>query len=128
MKLKSPLVLASGIWGLSSGSMIRAYNEGCGAVTSKSCSMKPRKGHKNPTVVFYDNIMLNAVGFTNPGVDLMKEELKEVVRARVPLIASVFAGSIEEFAQIAQLIEEVKPQMIEIDISCPNVDLSLIHI
>ena len=51
LKMKNPLVLASGIRGNSADLLIRAASEGAGAVTSKSCSLLPREGHSNPTMV-----------------------------------------------------------------------------
>jgi dihydroorotate dehydrogenase (NAD+) catalytic subunit len=66
--------------------------------------------------------MLNAIGLSNPGVEAEIEEIKEAVKkAGVPVIASVFAGSIEDFASVAARIAVAKPAIIELDISCPNV-------
>ncbi|VVB58937.1 Dihydroorotate dehydrogenase [Candidatus Anstonella stagnisolia] len=121
----NPLVLASGIWGTSGLLLVRAAKSGAGAVTSKSCSLQPREGHKNPTIVLLDGYVLNAVGLSNPGAKTEVEELAEAkkgcLKEGVPVIASIFARSVEEFAQAAQIVMEAKPDAIELNMSCPNV-------
>lgn len=122
-KLANPLVLASGIRGNSAHLLIRAAKEGAGAVTSKSCSLTPRDGHNNPTMMESNGIMLNAIGLSNPGVDEEIGEIKQAMReAGVPIIASVVAFSVEDFAKVAARMSEAAPHMIEIDASCPNIE------
>ena len=122
VKLSNPLVLASGIRGNNAQLLIRAAKEGAGAVTSKSCSLQAREGHANPTAITAPTYMLNAIGLSNPGVEAEIDEIREATeKAGVPVIASVFAGSIEDFAQVAGRIAIAKPAIIELDISCPNV-------
>ncbi|MDE1798369.1 MAG: dihydroorotate dehydrogenase [Candidatus Micrarchaeota archaeon] len=121
-RLRNPLVLASGIRGNNAGLLIRAAKEGAGAVTSKSCSLQPREGHANPTALAAGPLMLNAIGLSNPGVDAEAEEIRRAVaEAGVPVIASVYAHSSEDFAAVAQKIALARPALIELDISCPNV-------
>lgn len=125
MKMRNPLVLASGIWGTSGMLLVRAAKAGAGAVTSKSCSLAPREGHKNPTILLLDGYVLNAVGLSNPGaseeVGELGEAKKHCAKLGVPLIASIFARSKEEFAQVAQIVMQAKPDAIELNMSCPNV-------
>jgi dihydroorotate dehydrogenase (NAD+) catalytic subunit len=98
---------------------------GAGAVTAKSCSLQPRAGHPNPTVLAWESGLINAVGLANPGVEV---EIQELVRARallrprgVALIASVFGDTVESFARVAARIVAVEPDLVEVNISCPNV-------
>ncbi len=122
VKMKNPLVLASGIRGNNAKLLIRAAKEGAGAVTSKSCSLMPREGHVNPTAIAAPTYMLNAIGLSNPGVEAELGEIQEAVaHAGVPIIASVYADSVENFAAAAARISSAKPAIIELDISCPNV-------
>jgi len=66
-------------------------------------------------------VMINAVGLSNPGVDEEIGEIRAAVReAGVPIIASVVAFSVEDFAKVAERISEAKPHMIEINAACPN--------
>ena len=122
IKLRNPLILASGIRGNSAGLLIRAGKEGAGAATSKSCSLLPREGHANPTMVDESGAYMNAIGLSNPGVDEEIYEIREAAaKAGIPIIASIVAGEVRDFAAVAARISEAKPAMIEVDISCPNV-------
>ncbi len=123
--MKSPLVLASGIIGTSADLLERAALCGAGAVTSKSCSLEPRLGHPNPVAVEWEGGVINAVGLTNPGADQEVQMLLDA-KARlaplgVPLIASIFASTVQEFGQVAAIISQAQPDLIEVNISCPNV-------
>jgi dihydroorotate dehydrogenase (NAD+) catalytic subunit len=120
-RMRNPLVLASGIWGLTGGNLVRAAKDGAGAVTSKSCSREPRKGYGNPAIVEWDNAMLNAVGLSNPGVEEMKKEIAFAVKnAGAPVIASAFGYTFEDYAFVCEKLAAIKPALIEIDISCPH--------
>ncbi len=122
LRLKNPLILASGIRGNSSHLLIRAGKEGAGAATSKSCSLLPREGHANPTMLGSDGAYLNAIGLSNPGVDAEMDEIREAVKkAGVPIIASIVGFSVGEFGEVAEKISQARPHMIEVDASCPNV-------
>jgi len=122
IKLRNPLILASGIRGNSAGLLIRAGKEGAGAATSKSCSLLPREGHANPTMVDADGAYMNAIGLSNPGVDEEIYEIREAAsKAGIPIIASIYAQEVRQFAEVAARISEAKPAMLEVDISCPNV-------
>lgn len=121
IRFRNPLVLASGIRGNDSHLLIRAAKEGAGAVTSKSCSLRPREGHSNPTMVDSSGVMLNAIGLSNPGVEEEIGEIRAAVNgAGVPVIASIVAFSAEDFAAVAGRISEARPHMIEVDAACPN--------
>lgn len=125
VSLPSPLVLASGILGAQAELLARVAQAGAGAVTAKSCSLLPRAGHRNPTVLAWEHGLINAVGLANPGIDA---EVKELARAKemlrplgAALIGSVFAETVEGFAQVAARLVEAGPDLIEVNISCPNV-------
>ncbi|MFH1807486.1 MAG: dihydroorotate dehydrogenase [Pseudomonadota bacterium] len=122
MRLRTPLVLASGILGTTASSLRRVAMAGAGAVTAKSVSKTPRKGHPNPTVVPLPHGMLNAVGLSNPGAEAFVEELLAYqMDAPAPLIASIFAASVEEFSEVAGIVARARPDLIEVNVSCPNV-------
>ncbi len=122
-RMQNPTVLASGFMGVTGLSLASAAKHGYGAVTIKSLSLQPRKGHAAPVVVEFDKGLINAVGLSNPGVEFGVDELKVAKKeAGVPVIASVFADTIENFAKAAAAVMPAKPDMLEIDISCPNVD------
>jgi dihydroorotate dehydrogenase (NAD+) catalytic subunit len=125
LRLHNPLVLAAGILGTGPELLARVAESGAGMVTTKSCGPSPRAGHPNPTVLDWGPGLINAVGLANPGVE---EEVKNIAQARallepleVPLVASIFAKTVEGFAEVARKISEARPDFIELNISCPNV-------
>lgn len=124
-QLQTPLVLASGIIGTSAALMVRAARAGAGMVTAKSCGPAPRAGHPNPVALDWGGGLINAIGLTNPGaeaeVGLLAETRSRLQPLGVPLIASIFAGTVAEFGQVARIIDAARPDMIEVNISCPNV-------
>ena len=125
-ELSTPLVLASGIWGTTVSLLERAAAAGCGAVTAKSCGPTPRSGHVNPSCVDWGGGLLNAIGLANPGVDeevgLLHEARARLQPRGVLVIASIFAGTAPEFGDVARRIARARPDCIEVNISCPNVE------
>ena len=125
LTLPTPLVLASGIWGTTASLLERAAQAGCGAVTAKSCGPIPRAGHVNPSCLDWGHGLINAIGLANPGaeaeVELLMRAKERLAPLGVALIASVFAGPPEEFGTVARIIAQARPDLIEVNISCPNV-------
>jgi dihydroorotate dehydrogenase (NAD+) catalytic subunit len=121
IKLPNPTILASGILGVSSEVMVRASRAGAGAVVTKSFNRKGREGYRNPSFIEVPGGYLNALGIPNPGMEEMREEVAAVVKAGVPVIASVFGFDAEEFADAASKGEEGGAVAIEMNVSCPHV-------
>lgn len=119
-KLKNTTVLASGILGNNKDILERVYQNGCALVTMKSIGPAPRDGHNNPTVIDLGHGMINAVGLPTPGYDNMEEEWNALEKRNFPVSASIYGGSVTEYAQVAEYVSKKKPDMIEINISCPN--------
>ncbi|MGV8048888.1 MAG: dihydroorotate dehydrogenase [Anaerolineaceae bacterium] len=125
MQLKNPLVLASGILGTSPSLMERCALAGAGAITSKSCGLEARAGHENPVALAWEGGVINAIGLTNPGareeVPILRQTKMRLRALEVPLFASIFAPTLEQFGEVARIIAEAEPDLIEVNISCPNV-------
>jgi len=126
VRLATPLVLASGIWGTSPTLLERAARSGAGAVTAKTCTPAPRPGHRNPTAINWGHGLINAMGLPNPGakeeVDLLREAGRRLSAYGVALIASIAADTVEEFGKAAAMVSRAGPALIEVNISCPNVE------
>ncbi|MFH1439775.1 MAG: dihydroorotate dehydrogenase [Candidatus Woesearchaeota archaeon] len=122
IEFRNPIILASGILGKSSEYFTTLEKYGIGGITTKSISSKPRSGHNNPIMFCDEHGFMNAVGLSNAGVE---ESIKMIRQAKkmidIPIIASIFGGNTEEFGEIAELVSEARPDIIEINISCPNV-------
>jgi len=123
--LANPLVLASGIWGTTPELLERAARAGAGAVTAKTCTPAPRRGHRNPTAIDWGHGLLNAMGLPNPGAAEEAEMLAEARRRLAPLgvalVASIAADTVEGFAEAAAAVARARPDLIEVNVSCPNV-------
>ncbi len=129
LKLTSPIILASGILGVSFSSMKRVIEAGAGAVTSKSIGPKPRKGYKNPSIIeLYPDTFMNAVGLGNPGIDNFLTEIKEIKENDITLIVSVFGDTNDSYIEVASKAENAGADAIEINISCPHAEVSSIGI
>lgn len=125
VRLSNPLVLASGIWGTTPELLERAARAGAGAVTAKTCTPAARRGHRNPTALDWGHGLLNAMGLPNPGAEeeaaMLAEARRRIGLLGVPLIASIAADTVEGFAEAAAAVSRARPDLIEVNVSCPNV-------
>ena len=120
LNLRNPVIVASGILGLSQNIFNRLYNLGVGAIVSKSISLLPREGYRNPTIVSIDNMSyINAVGLANPGADSFSLEIS---KNRGPLIVSLVGSNQDEFSVIAKKFNNLKILGFELNLSCPHVE------
>jgi dihydroorotate dehydrogenase (NAD+) catalytic subunit len=126
LTLPTPLLLASGVAGENWDWLVEAARAGAGAIVTKSISAAPREGHPEPTVLEWEHGLINAVGLRNSGVDAVSESLltlkPRLAALGVPLIASIFAETVHGFGEVAAGLASVQPDMIEVNISCPNVE------
>ena len=121
LKLRNPVMLAAGILGLSAGTLERAYEAGAGAVVTKSIGLEPRPGFRTPILVELEIGLLNAVGLSNPGVGYFVREIRALREDGVPVVASVFGFSPEEYAEVASRLVEAGAVAVELNCSCPHV-------
>ncbi len=120
-KMRNPTILASGILGVTASSLRFVAENGAGAVTIKSISKDPRKGHEMPIVHSYGHGLLNAVGYSNPGYINALEEFSSLSNIGAPIIASVVAKDAEEFAFLAKnFADKLDFDALELPLSCPH--------
>lgn len=122
LRLRNPVMNAAGVLGISSRLLRRVYEGGAGAVVTKSLGPVPRNGHRNPTLVSVEGGVLNAMGLPNPGADYFVEAIRELKRDGVPVVASFFGASIEEFRDVAGVLSDAGANALELNCSCPNVE------
>lgn len=120
LKLKNPTILASGIMGESSGSLIRVAKSGAGALVTKSIGSDARTGYPNPTVVELECGILNSMGLPNPGIEEFGKEIEDIKGIDIPIIGSIFGKDKEEFSMLAKRMEEYGLDAIELNLSCPH--------
>jgi dihydroorotate dehydrogenase (NAD+) catalytic subunit len=124
LKLSNPTMLAAGILGMTSASLMEVINCGAGAVVTKSVGLTSREGYPNPTLAQVACGLLNAMGLPNPGINVFKEEIREVKQkiADVPLIVSVYGFSTAEFVEVAKTAAMAGADALELNVSCPHVE------
>ena len=115
IKMKNPLMLASGVLGLTKESMEKIKE--AGAIVTKSIGKEERKGYKNPVFFEMECGILNSIGLANPGID---NYIKEIRGIKVEnLIGSIFGGNAEDFLIVAKKFAKYV-KAIEMNISCPH--------
>ncbi|HQF43860.1 MAG TPA: dihydroorotate dehydrogenase [Ignavibacteriaceae bacterium] len=123
LKLRNPIMLASGTVGY--GNEISEFSDlnKLGAIVTKSLSLKPRKGNPPQRIVETPSGMLNAIGLANVGVDVfLKEKIPFLKKYDVPLVCNIAASTVEEFVECTRILDsEETIKAFEINVSCPNV-------
>lgn len=126
LKLKNPVMTASGTFGY--GFEYHKFYDisQLGAVVVKGIRMEPSNGNPTPRVAEVSGGMLNAIGLQGPGVDrfLHGEEYLPFLRSvNATVIVNIWGKTIEEYGEVAAALEADKAGIaaLEINISCPNV-------
>jgi dihydroorotate dehydrogenase (NAD+) catalytic subunit len=124
MKLRNPILTASGCFG--SGQEINRFFDvrRLGAVVVKSVTVEPRPGLPTPRMTETNGGMLNAIGLQNPGIDAwLEHDLAWLVENRVRTVASIAGKNVGEYRYLAERLRG-QPGIvaIEANISCPNVE------
>ncbi len=122
LKLANPTMLAAGILGISGAFLKRVADAGAGAVVTKSIGREPREGYPNPTVTQVDGGVLNAIGLANPGINYFSGELGRMEEVTVPIVASVYGFSSEDYADVAEKAAQAGADAVELNLSCPHVE------
>ncbi len=93
-----------------------------GAVTTKGVSSVPWQGNQTPRICETYGGMLNAIGLQNPGIDLFIErDIPFLKQYDTKIIVNVCGRTVEEYIEVARRLAGTDIDMLEINISCPNV-------
>lgn len=120
--LKNPVAVASGAFGF--GREYGAFFDlsELGAICCKGLTLHPRTGNPSPRIAETPMGMLNSVGLQNPGVDVfIADELPFLRQFDVKVIANISGSTPEEYGIMCEKLSEAGVDMIEVNISCPNV-------
>lgn len=124
VELDNPVIPASGTFGFGY-EMADIYDINIlGSISIKGTTLNPRYGNPLPRIAEGNNGVLNAVGLQNPGVHaVIAEELPRLRKVfSKPVIANISGFSIEEYEQTCALLDkEEQVELLEVNISCPNV-------
>lgn len=119
---KNPVITASGTFGFG-----REYNElypigKLGGVSCKGTTLLERMGNPPPRIVETPSGILNSVGLQNPGIEhFIKEDLGWLKSQGTVAIANVAGSTLEDYCKVAEILSDTDVDMIELNISCPNV-------
>lgn len=120
--LKNPVTTASGTFG--SGIEYSEFVDlnRLGAVVTKGVALTPWEGNPTPRVAEVYGGMLNAIGLQNPGIDtFIERDLKFLEGYDTKVIVNVCGKSVEEYVGVVERLSETKVDLLEINVSCPNV-------
>ena len=122
VEFKNPVITASGTFGFGK-EYDRFYNiEELGGICTKGLTIKPRLGNPPPRIAESYGGMLNSVGLQNPGVEhYLKTDDKDLAKRNVVVIANIAGSTLEDYMAIAEKMNEAQADMVELNISCPNV-------
>ncbi len=118
----NPIITASGTFGFG-----REYGEfyplsSIGGISCKGITLKERLGNPPPRIAETPSGMLNAVGLQNPGVDyFIKNDLTWLKEQNTVVIANIAGNTPEDYCAMAEKLSDTDVDMIEMNISCPNV-------
>lgn len=119
---QNPVTVASGTFG--SGAEFEEFVDlnRLGAVTTKGVANIPWEGNPTPRVAETYGGMMNAVGLQNPGIDVFcKRDIPFLKQYNTKIIVNVCGKSTEDYCEVVERLADEEVDMLEINISCPNV-------
>jgi len=120
--LRNPVIAASGTFGYG-----REYSglldiSGLGGICTKGLTLNPMPGNPGMRLHETPSGLMNSIGLENPGIDaFIDEELKDLRELGPAVIANLSGSTIEEYVEGARLLNASEIDMIELNISCPNI-------
>ena len=119
---KNPVIAASGTFGFGA-EYNNFYDVGIlGGISSKGLTINQKEGNDGIRVFETPSGMMNSVGLNNPGIDgFIKNELPKMELFGTNILANVGGGSFEDYAEAIEKLNNTSVQIIELNISCPNV-------
>lgn len=122
VEFSNPIIAASGTFGFGHEySEFYPLNE-IGGISCKGITLQPRLGNPPPRIAETPSGILNAVGLQNPGVDhFIKEDLPWLKKQNTVIIANIAGNTMDDYCQMAEKLSQSDVDMIELNISCPNV-------
>ena len=122
VEFKNPIMTASGTFGsgMEYGEFVDLNK--LGAVVTKGVALTPWPGNPTPRVCETQAGMMNAIGLQNPGIDtFIERDLKFLSQYNTKVIVNVCGKSVEEYVGVVERLADTDVDMLEINVSCPNV-------
>lgn len=122
IEFKNPLVAASGTFGF--GKEYEEYYDisKLGGVSTKGLTLNPKDGNEGIRLFETPSGLMNSIGLENPGIQaFIDKELDFLLSKDLITLVNIGGNNIEDYLEAVRLISETEAQMIELNISCPNV-------
>ncbi len=127
VELKNPVMTASGTFG--SGAEYSEFVDlnKLGAVVTKGVANVPWEGNPTPRIAEVSSGMMNAIGLQNPGMEVFcKRDLPMLAKYDTKVIVNVCGHAPEEYLAVVERLAEEPADLLEINISCPNVNANFL--
>jgi dihydroorotate dehydrogenase (NAD+) catalytic subunit len=123
IKLRNPVMTASGTFGYGSEFAEYLNLERIGAIITKGLSLRPKAGNRTPRIVETPGGMLNAIGLQNVGIEnFVREKVPFLRTIDTPVIVNVYGNTLDEYGELALRLDKIQEVAgLEVNISCPNV-------
>ncbi|MGN0772025.1 MAG: dihydroorotate dehydrogenase [Christensenellales bacterium] len=122
VEFKNPIITASGTFGFG-----KEYSQfyplsALGGMCTKGLTLKPKQGNPPPRIAETQSGIINSVGLQNPGIDkFLADDDVRLAEEDVVVIANIAGACLEDYIAIGEKINESNADMVELNISCPNV-------
>jgi dihydroorotate dehydrogenase (NAD+) catalytic subunit len=122
VSFKNPVIAASGTFGYG-----REYSglidvSRLGGICTKGLTLHPREGNRGQRLYETPSGLMNSIGLENPGIPaFIEQELPAMLELGTRVIANLSGSTLEDYQEGARLLSATKVDMIELNISCPNV-------
>ncbi|WP_252231679.1 dihydroorotate dehydrogenase [Clostridium sp. ZBS15] len=122
VEFKNPVIAASGTFGFGA-EYNNFYDVGMlGGISSKGLTLNVKEGNEGIRVFETPSGMMNSVGLQNPGIEgFIKNELPKMQELNTNILANVGGGCFEDYAEAIEKLNNTEVNIIELNISCPNV-------
>ena len=122
VELNNPIVVASGTFGFGREFADYFPLSELGGICVKGLTVKRREGNPSPRIAETPSGILNSVGLQNPGVDYFcAHEMPWLKEQGTKIIANISGNTLEEYAELSEKVSAAGVDLIEVNISCPNV-------
>ena len=122
VKFPNPVIAASGTYGFGQDYTDLYPLNKLGGVSCKGTTLEPRNGNPAPRIAETPAGMLNSVGLQNPGIDMfISGYLPQLKKEGNVIIANIAGATLDDYKQAAERLDGTDVDMIELNISCPNV-------
>ena len=122
VKFRNPVIAASGTFGFGQEYEGLLDISGLGGICTKGLTLEKRPGNSGQRLAETPAGMMNSIGLENPGIPgFLENELPRMKKLDTVIIANLSGSTVEEYVRGAELLDSSGVDMIELNISCPNV-------